>query len=188
MFYLQLGFEHIADLRGYDHILFIISLCAVYTFHQWKKVLILVTAFTIGHSVTLALATLKIIRIPTDLVEFLIPLTIFITAFANIFNKTENFSNSHHLFKYFMALIFGFIHGMGFSNFLRSILGNEDSILLPLLSFNVGLEIGQIFIVFIILSLAYLVIDLFRYSRREWTLILSGAGIGVSLILMLERI
>lgn len=185
--YLQLGLEHITDLKGYDHILFIICLCAVYYFKHWKKVLILVTAFTIGHTITLALATFQIVKVPGELVEFIIPLTIFITAVGNLFQRNESFSTALHRFKYFVALIFGLIHGLGFSNYLRSLLGSEDNIVSPLLAFNVGVELGQLTIVLIILTMAFLFKRLLLVKPREWNLVLSGAGLGVSMVLMLER-
>ena len=185
--YLQLGFQHIADLRGYDHILFLLTLVAVYSFSEWKKVIVLVTAFTIGHSTTLALATLNILNIPSNLIEFLIPLTIFITAVANISVKTQGFSKSLHHIKYLTAMFFGLIHGLGFSNYLRALLGSEISIVKPLFAFNIGLELGQIFIVIVILSFAWIAVKGFSVKQREWNLVLSGAGIGVSIILMIER-
>jgi hypothetical protein len=186
--YLQLGFQHIIDITAYDHILFIVTLCAVYQFKEWKQVLILVTAFTIGHTTTLALASLNIIRINVDLVEFLIPLTIFITAIANIASKQNEFSSKLHLFKYLTALIFGLIHGLGFSNYLKSMLGSEASIVKPLFAFNLGLEIGQILVVSFILTFATLTISYFKSPKREWSLVLSGVGLGISLILMIERL
>ena len=134
--YLHLGFDHIANLNGYDHILFIVTLCGVYILSQWKNVIILVTAFTIGHSITLALATLRIITIPSNIIEFLIPVTIFVTSVANIVYKRTEYSRSLHSFKYATAMFFGLIHGLGFSNYLRSLLGKEDSIVTPLKECN----------------------------------------------------
>lgn len=186
--YLKLGIDHIMDLKGYDHILFIITLCSVYKLSEWKRVLILITAFTIGHSVTLALATLNIISLSTSLVEFLIPLTIFLTALFNAINKSLSVSKLLHTMKYIAALFFGLIHGLGFSNYLRSLLGQESSIWKPLLSFNIGIEIGQIIVVAVILLLTWLVVKVIGAPRREWNLILAGAGMGVALILMIERI
>jgi len=192
--YLELGIDHIADLHGYDHILFVTMLCAVYTFKDWKRVLILVTAFTIGHSLTLALASLDIIRVSADLVEFLIPVTIFITAVANmvVVKPTDTVPvplfNIAAKINYAMALFFGLIHGLGFSNFLRSLLGAHDSIAIPLLAFNIGVELGQILIVLCVLLLTALMIHVFKVKQRDWILILAGAGAGVALTLMLERI
>jgi hypothetical protein len=186
--YLSLGIDHIADLRGYDHILFIVALCAVYALKQWNKVLILVTAFTIGHSLTLVLATLDLFRINTKLIELLIPITIFITGLWNVLQRTDQMSKASHRFKYVTALFFGLIHGLGFSNYLRSLLGMEENLVLPLFSFNLGLEIGQIMIVLAILAVSLILVDILHVKRREWNLILSGAALGVSLILIFERI
>jgi len=185
--YLGLGFEHIADLAGYDHILFIITLCVIYKINQWRRVIILVTAFTIGHSITLALATLNIINIPTDLIEFLIPVTIFLTALGNILQNKDEVSKQLHYFKYGSAMFFGLIHGLGFSNYLRSLLGMEKGILGPLFSFNIGIELGQLIIVLIIFAISYLLTDILKVKRRDWSLVISGAGLGISLILLIER-
>ncbi|MCD6597967.1 MAG: HupE/UreJ family protein [Bacteroidales bacterium] len=186
-FYLNLGFNHIADLHAYDHILFIVTLCAAYSFSQWKKVLILVTAFTIGHSLTLALATFNILKVNLAWIEFLIPFTIFLTAFANLLQKSGKVSKGRHLFKYFIATFFGLIHGLGFSSYLKSLLGKADNIIIPLFAFNIGIELGQIIIVAIIMAITWILVDLFHVNKREWVLILSGAGLGVSLVMMLER-
>ncbi|MDR2036955.1 MAG: HupE/UreJ family protein [Bacteroidales bacterium] len=183
--YLELGIEHIADLQGYDHILFVAMLCAVYTFTQWKKVLIMVTAFTIGHSVTLALATLNILKVSSAWIEFLIPVTIFITAAGNIISGGQDRTSA--MIKYSLALFFGLIHGLGFSSYLRSLLGTEKSIVVPLLGFNIGVEIGQILIVLCVLLITALMTRVLRMKQRDWILVLSGAGAGISLIMLLER-
>lgn len=191
LIYLRLGFDHITDPGGYDHILFVVALCAVYTLRQWREVLILVTAFTIGHSVTLALATLRLINYQTEVIELLIPITILITAFLNFFHKEpkarQRFRSGRLRVsgRYGLALVFGLIHGMGFSNYLRSLLGREANIVEPLLAFNLGLELGQLFIVALILALAYLFIDRLRTSRLRWTLIVSGIVIGMALSLII---
>lgn len=188
--YLRLGFDHITDPRGYDHILFVIALCAIYTLRQWRQVLVLVTAFTIGHSITLALATLNLIQYSTSLIELLIPITILITAVTNFFyvpptteRQIREIKSSP--FRYSLALCFGLIHGMGFSNYLRSLLGQESSIVQPLVAFNVGLELGQLVIVSIIMVLGYIAFDKLNARRHNWNLILSGivAGMAISLIL-----
>ncbi|MDF1570094.1 MAG: HupE/UreJ family protein [Bacteroidales bacterium] len=185
--YLELGIDHIMDIRGYDHILFILTLCAVYYFREWKRVLILITAFTIGHSTTLVLATLNIVKISTGLIEFLIPLTIFITAFFNAIYKYERVGKRLHMMKYAAALFFGLIHGLGFSNYLRNLLGNESGIVKPLLAFNIGIELGQIIVVLVIMALTWLVVNVMHARRREWNLLISGAGMGIALVLMIER-
>ena len=186
--FLEMGFNHIADLQGYDHILFILALCGVYLLQQWRQVLILVTAFTVGHSITLALATLNILAVDSALIEFLIPLTIVLTALLNILQKRVQFSRRIHLAKYLTALFFGLIHGLGFSYYLRSMLGQEASIVKPLLAFNIGLELGQIAIVLIILIVAQLIVRLMHAPQREWNLVISGSALGIATVLMLERL
>lgn len=176
--------EHILDyLNGYDHILFVVALCALYTIRDWKAVLLLVTAFTLGHSVTLALATLKIVAVNAELVEFLIPLTIFITAVSNLFRKEGAMKPGINA-SYVLAAGFGLIHGLGFSNYLRALLGRESEILTPLLAFNLGLEAGQIIIVVLFLLLSYILVDLMKVSRRDWKMVISSAIAGIALILM----
>ncbi len=184
--YLNLGFNHISDLGAYDHIVFIVALCAVYLLKQWRQILILITAFTIGHTVTLALSTLGILVVPTDIVEFLIPVTIFVTCISNVAKPINMRSSRIMNFNYLVALFFGLIHGMGFSNYLRALLGEEESILLPLFAFNVGLEIGQLMIVALVLSGAGLVVRVFRTEPRAWNLFVSGAAAGISILLMAE--
>lgn len=186
--YLRLGFEHISDLNGYDHILFIAALCAVYELREWKHLLWLVTAFTVGHSVTLALATLDVIRIDGGLVEFLIPVTIFLTALLNIAARRDPEGRRAEYAKYAMALGFGLIHGMGFSNYLRAILFEEESLFVPLLAFNVGLELGQLAILFVLLLLAHAVVRGAKLPRREWVVALSGAAAGIALTMMIDRL
>lgn len=185
--YLQLGFEHITDFNGYDHILFLIALAAVYLPKDWKKVLILITAFTIGHSITLALSTLRYINIPTDLIEFLIPVTIFISAFSDLFFfKIKNKAKLHKI-KYLLSMFFGLIHGLGFSNYLRSLLGKEENIISPLFAFNVGLEIGQIVIIIIYLAIVTLLVQVIKVSRIYLTIISSAIIIIIATLLMIER-
>ena len=184
--YFELGLEHILDIKGYDHILFVIALCAIYIARDWARILILVTAFTIGHSITLALATLQIIRVNSDLIEFLIPVTIFLTASSNLFVKSDNLYKSKVQTNYILALFFGLIHGMGFSNYLRSLLGRDESIVTQLLAFNVGLEVGQIIIVVGFMVISFILVDLFGVFRRDWKLIISSAVIGISLTMIIE--
>lgn len=187
--YFGLGKEHILDyLNGYDHILFVLALCAVYSVHDWKKILILVTAFTIGHSITLALATLEIISVKGELIEFFIPLTIFITAFGNLFRSEKSINESNVQLNYVFALFFGLIHGLGFSNFLRSLLGKDHSIVSQLLAFNLGLELGQIIVVALFLALSFILVDLAKVSRRDLKMVLSAAIAGIALVLLKDRI
>lgn len=183
--YFELGWQHILNWQAYDHILFITALCAVYVLPDWKKVLILVTAFTIGHSLTLALSILNILILPTNWIEFLIPLTIVITATANIIRKRV--LNKKVNFTFFMALFFGLIHGLGFSNYLKSLLGKQNNITVQLLAFNLGLEVGQLLIVILVLISSFIVISVLRKQKREWQLFLSSAIFGIALMMTIDR-
>lgn len=182
--YFKLGLEHILDIQGFDHILFVLALCAVYVARDWKKILILVTAFTIGHSLTLALATFNVIQVRSDLIEFLIPVTIAITALVDLFKPKTSTGKGIQL-NYIFAVFFGLIHGLGFSNYLKDLLGKEASIWQPLLAFNLGLEAGQIVIVTAFLILTSL-LGLAGVNRKDWTLIVSAFVLGVACMLMLE--
>lgn len=186
-FYIRLGFEHISNLAGYDHILFLVVLCAVYRIEQWRKILVLVTAFTIGHSVTLAFASLDLFSIPSNIIKFLIPLTIFITALHNVLRSTTIETSANMGRNYLMALFFGFIHGMDFSNYFKALLMDASDIVTPLLGFNIGIELGQLLIVLFIVSIAFLFLNLIGVKHREWNLFISGAAAGMSLISMLEN-
>ena len=188
--YFELGFDHILDIKAYDHILFIVALCAIYTISQWRDILILVTAFTIGHCMTLVLSGLKLVNVNADLVEFLIPLTILMTAIINILQKQPTpsgieKSNLKLKWNYVMALLFGLIHGLGFSNYFKALIGQEENIVSVLLPFNLGVEAGQIIIVAIIMLIAWVVLDIFKAKQREWTLFISGAAAGIAVTLMI---
>lgn len=183
--YFELGWQHILDLGGYDHILFVSALCGIYILGDWKKIIILVTAFTLGHSLALALSVLQIVQVDSALIEFLIPLSIVVTCVSNILRRK---SNDNGKVKYWIAAFFGLIHGMGFSNYLRSFLGNESDLFVPLFGFNLGLEFGQIIIVILVLLLAHIVIKTFKVSKRDWNLFLSSAIFGVAFIMCLEPI
>jgi hypothetical protein len=187
--YFQLGKDHILDYaNGYDHILFVIALCALYQLRDWKQVLVLITAFTLGHSLTLALSTLEIISVKAELIEFLIPVTIFITAVSNIFKNEDVLSGRAVQINYFYAAFFGLIHGLGFSNYLKAILGKSQGIVSQLFAFNIGLEFGQIIIVGIFLAACFILVDLFGVNRRDWKLVISSAVAGIALILIKDKI
>jgi len=184
--YYGLGLDHILDVSGYDHILFVVVLCALYQSMDWKKVLVLVTAFTIGHSITLAMATLRIIRVNADLIEFLIPITILITAVSNLFTSENRIAEGRISRNYMYAGFFGLIHGLGFSNYLRALLGEDETIILQLFAFNVGLEIGQIIIVALFMAISLIFVSLGGVSRRDWKMIISSAVGGIALMLILD--
>jgi len=187
--YFELGMQHILDLGGYDHILFVIALCGIYSVEDWRKILVLVTAFTIGHSLTLALSVFNVIRVDTALIEFLIPVTIVITAFSNLLTKRRRRKPANKgWLTYSYALFFGLIHGLGFSNYLRSLLGKESSITGPLFAFNVGLELGQLLIVLVVLLASFIATYLLSVTKRDWSFFLSSAVFGIALVMALERV
>jgi hypothetical protein len=185
----QTGFEHITDLAGYDHMLFLLILCSVYSFRNWNW-LILITAFTIGHCITLALSVLNIIRLPSSLIEFSIPLTILISAIFRWIQVEKDENQSYHKDQkvYAVTLLFGLIHGLGFSNMLRSLLGSQADILQPLLFFNLGLEVGQIVIV--LFSLVTIT-SLNEYAHIPRFYLVRGIAVPVGFValwLMFERV
>ena len=185
-FYFTEGWQHIISFNAIDHQLFIIALAAIYILKDWKKVLVLVTAFTIGHSLTLALSIFDVIRANEKWVEFLIPITIIITAIFNYFIK--DFNKESLQLNYFFALFFGFIHGLGFANSIRFMLASNQKIGAGLLGFNLGLEAGQIVCVIIILLSAYLVINIAGLKRTLWIYILSTITILWAVKFAVERI
>jgi hypothetical protein len=184
-FYFGLGWEHIISWDALDHQLFILALAAIYLLKEWRQVLVLVTAFTIGHSLTLALTVLNVIHFPSNWIEFLIPCTIVATAISNLFQK--NFTKKSIRINYFLALFFGLIHGMGFANKLRYILAEDQSIGWSLFGFNVGLEAGQIAVVIVILLISFLFVQLLKVNRREWVIFTSAAAFGVAAQMALQR-
>jgi hypothetical protein len=181
--YLKLGFRHIVDIHGYDHIVFVLALCAGYDLKLIKKVLILITAFTIGHSVTLVLSTLNILLIPARIIEFLIPVTIFITAVSNLLPIKK----SKGKIVYLIALFFGLIHGLGFSYYLKELLGRESSIIKPLFAFNIGLEIGQIVILLIYFLTLLLATKLLNLKQNHWRSFISILAMGISVVLIIQK-
>lgn len=186
LFYLNLGWEHIISLDALDHQLFVLALIAIYSYSDWKKILVLITAFTIGHSVTLALSILDIVRVSSSWVEFLIPLTIVLTALGNILMKNKK--QSGNKMNYYLALFFGLIHGLGFANTARVMIAKSQSIAVPLLGFNIGLEVGQIVIVLMILVLLFILLNLFKVNKKDWILFVSSGVFALSLKMTLERL
>lgn len=187
LIYLRLGFRHIIDINGSDHILFILALVIRYVWEDWKNILVLVTSFTIGHSVTLALSTLNCVNFPVSVIEVLIPITILLTAISNYLVKDFSFT-SKYPFIYFTALFFGLIHGLGFSNYLKSLLGQEESLIGPLFSFNLGLELGQLLIVSIILLFSFIFVSLFKADRKLYVRIGSFITFFLALNMVIDRI
>jgi hypothetical protein len=185
-FYFKMGWQHIISRDALDHQLFILALACVYTTKDLKRVLILVTAFTVGHSLTLALSVYDIIRFSSKWVEFLIPCTIFITALNNIFQINSAAKSAR--INYYLALCFGLIHGMGFANAIRMMLARDQSMALGLFGFNAGLEVGQICVVAVILLFGLLFLNFLKVKRRDWIIFLSAGVFALSLKMALERI
>lgn len=185
-FYFKEGWQHIISLNALDHQLFIITLAAIYLINNWKQVLILVTAFTIGHSITLVLSVYEILNVNQKLIEFLIPCTIIVTAIFNFTRK--NLETKKVQLNYFFAFFFGLFHGLGFANVIRFMMAKNQSMGWSLFGFNAGLEAGQILIVAIILLGSYLVINKAGINRQWWIYGLSGLALILSLKFAIERI
>lgn len=186
IFYFRIGWDHIMTIEALDHILFIAALAAIYILRDWKQVLILITAFTLGHTITLLLSAKNIVEVDSNLVEILIPFTIVITAVSNLFQK--NFSPRTVRINYFLALFFGLIHGLAFANTLKMILASDQNFALAMFSFSLGLELGQILTVILILFLGQFFIGLLKINRREWVIFISALVFGLALKMSLERL
>lgn len=185
--YFNTGLRHVLDINAYDHVLFLIALTIPYAFKDWKRVLLLVTLFTVGHTMSLLLSVYGFVQIKVNLVEFLIPITILITAVFHLFTAGKNSKKESISFIAIVTLFFGIIHGLGFSNYFNTILpGNSSDKLLPLLEFALGIEAAQIIVVLIVLILSYVVQTVFRFSKRDWTLVMSSFVIGVVIPMVIE--
>ena len=185
--YFQIGLKHVLDIHAYDHVLFLIALAIPFTFKDWKRIVLLVTLFTIGHTMALLLSVFGIIAIKVNVVELLIPITILITAVFNLFTAGKSSKKESINLVFFITLFFGIIHGLGFSNYFKSILGGDAaSKILPLTEFALGIEAAQIVVVFVVLILSYVVQTIFRFSKRDWTLVMSAFIIGVVIPLIIQ--
>tara|TARA_B100000795_G_C22743800_1_gene416489 strand:+ start:237 stop:818 length:582 start_codon:yes stop_codon:yes gene_type:complete len=185
--YFKLGLYHVLDIAAYDHILFLIVLAVVFSFNQWKKVVWLITFFTVGHSLTLALAAYGVIDVQLDIVEFLIPVTICITGVFNILRATKSSLGKERITLFF-ALFFGLIHGLGFSNYFKAMIGKEEDKILPLLEFSIGIEAAQVIIVFGVLLIGMLLQNFFRVTKRDWILVTSAIVIGAATPMIINRV
>jgi len=181
IFFIKQGLFHVLDWNAYDHILFLIALAVVYDFKNWKKVVWLISLFTVGHTLTLILATYKVVAVNSNWIEFLIPVTIIITAFVNILYAKATTKNTKTNINLFFALFFGLIHGLGFSGYFKMLVGSSTNKFIPLLEFALGIELAQIIIVFIVLLIGFIFQTIFRFSRRDWILIISSIVIGIVL-------
>jgi len=185
--YFQIGLKHVLDINAYDHVLFLIALTVPYLFKDWKKIFLLVSIFTIGHTLALILSVYGIITIKVNIVEFLIPITILVTALYHLFTAGKTSKDSGANLVFFITLFFGIIHGLGFSNYFKTILGGSaTSKLLPLGEFALGIEAAQLVVVFVVLVISYIVQTVFRFSKRDWALVMSAFIIGVVIPMIIE--
>ncbi len=186
--YFRLGLEHVLDWQAYDHILFLIVLVAAYGFSSWKRIIWLVTLFTLGHTLALFLSVYEIVRVDSDWVELLIPVTIIVTALYNIFTAGRKESNKNHNLLYFTTVFFGIIHGLGFSSYFKMVAAsNTDSLFLPLIEFALGIETAQIIVVLGVMILGFIIQNIFSVSRRDWILVTSAIVIGIILPILQEN-
>lgn len=185
--YLRDGILHITDFEGYDHMVYLIALVSIYDYREIKRVILLATAFTIGHSLTLILAGLDVIRPNSGLIEFLIPVSILLTGLSNLrYAKRHKTPVPYHGLRYLIAIAFGLIHGMGFSTYFRMIVDRGESIVQPLLFFNLGVEVGQLLIVIVFMLITFLFQGMFRIQQRDWILFFAGVTSGIAGMLCLD--
>lgn len=185
-FYFKLGLTHVLDLSAYDHILFLIALTVPFAFKDWKRVLWLVTVFTIGHTVALVLSSYNVVRVSVSLVEFLIPVTILITALFNVFTAGKGARKEKVGVTFFVTLFFGVIHGLGFSNYFKQIIAGQESKLWPLIEFGLGVEAAQVIIVLVVLIVGFITQTIFRFNKRDWILVISSIVIGFVIPMLRE--
>ncbi|MFC6269385.1 HupE/UreJ family protein [Frigoriflavimonas asaccharolytica] len=185
LFYFQLGWEHIITDFALDHLLFILILGVVFSLKDYKKLMVLITAFTIGHSITLIFSTLNLLQINSKLVEFLIPCTIAITAISNFVLVDK--PKKEIIYQYIFALFFGLIHGLGFANTLKIMISNEQDLFLPLLGFNVGIEFAQIMVIFFILLILELIIKFTSITKKSVVLFVSTFVLIIAIYMMWMR-
>lgn len=185
--FFQSGWEHIVDINAYDHLLFVMTLCAAFKLKEWKQILIIITAFTIGHSGTLILCAFDIIPTDPKLIDLLIPFTIMLTAIANVINYDKNRKFSDAKIKYLIALIFGLIHGLAFASNFKFMLFSDD-ILMPLFLFNIGIEAGQLFIVLLFMIALWFYSNVINGAHFKWNLFISGAGFGIAATIFINAL
>jgi hypothetical protein len=185
-FNVHYGINHVLDLNGYDHLLFLIVLTLPYLFKDWKRVLILVSVFTLGHTLSLVLAAYNVVSVNGKLVEFLIPLTILIVAVFNVFTTGKKAKSEKVGVLFFSTLFFGIVHGLGFAREFKMMVGHSENKLITLLEFAIGIEFAQIIIVFLVLFVGFLMQTVFRFSKRDWIMVVSAIVIGLVIPMLLN--
>ena len=185
--YFNIGLKHVLNISAYDHVLFLIALTIPYAFKDWQRLFLLISFFTIGHTLALVLSVYEIAYIKSNLIEFIIPITILTVAVFNLFTAGKNNKNESISLIAFVTLFFGIVHGLGFSNYFKTILpGKSSAKLLPLTEFALGIETAQIIVVFVVLIISYIIQTFFRFSKRDWTLVMSAFIIGVIIPLIIQ--
>ncbi|MEL0455655.1 HupE/UreJ family protein [Flavobacteriaceae bacterium SZ-1-7] len=185
-FNINYGINHVLDINAYDHVLFLIVLTVPYVFKDWKRVLLLVSMFTLGHTLSLVLASYSVISVNAAVVEFLIPITIMIVALFNVFTSGKGAQREKVGVLFLSTLFFGLIHGLGFAREFRMLLGDSDNKIVLLLEFALGIEIAQVIIVFMVLFLGYIVQTIFRFSKRDWIMVISAIVVGLVIPMILN--
>jgi hypothetical protein len=185
-FNIQYGINHVLDLNAYDHVLFLIVLTVPYMFKDWKRVLLLVSMFTLGHTLSLILAVYDIISVKAQMVEFLIPITILIVAVFNVFTSGKGAQKEKIGILFLSTLFFGLIHGLGFAREFKMLLGDTDNKLILLFEFALGIELSQIIIVFVVLFIGFLMQTIFRFNKRDWIMIISAIVVGLVIPMILN--
>jgi hypothetical protein len=172
-FYIELGLHHVLNLGAYDHLLFLSALAIPFTFKSWRKVLLLATVFTIAHCSSLFLAVYDVVAMNIGLVEFLIPVTIVLTALFNLTYVKGKQADRSVLWQVLATAFFGFIHGFGFSNYFKMLVAGEVEKVTPLLGFAAGIEISQVLIVLSILILTFLFLSVLKIKQELYVKIAS---------------
>ncbi len=185
-FNVEYGINHVLDINAYDHVLFLIVLTVPYVFRDWKRVLLLVTMFTLGHTLSLVLAAYGVVSVDAAMVEFLIPITIMVVALFNVFTSGKGAQREKVGVLFLSTLFFGLIHGLGFAREFKMLLGDSDNKLVLLLEFALGIELAQVIIVFIVLFLGYIVQTIFRFSKRDWIMVISAIVVGLVIPMILN--
>lgn len=183
--YFRLGYRHVLDIYGVDHMLFIVAIMSVFLLRDWRKALILFLFYVLGSSLSLSLSVNEIIRIDINIVDYLIPVTLLIAAVMNIFKKHESYT-PRSVFRFIIIFIFGFIHGLGFADYLKDILGTDLNLALPIIGFNLGVELGLLLVALVFLMISWIFVNNLGVGRRDWNLVISSGIAGIALTLMFE--
>jgi len=187
LFNVKYGINHVLDINAYDHVLFLIVLAVPYVFNNWKRVLLLVSVFTLGHTLSLVLAAYNVVSVNGQVVEFLIPITILIVALFNVFTAGKGAQKEKIGVLFLTTLFFGLVHGLGFAREFKMLLGDTDNKLVLLLEFALGIELAQVIIVFIVLFLGYVVQTIFRFTKRDWIMVISAIVVGLVIPMLLNN-